>query len=518
MPLPAENSPWPPREHATNLVRLREYDAWYAGDPDRLTRVYSYRLTTAPENRPSQYRGGVVGRLARWWWGQPTPAGERRSKIHVPLPADIASISSDLLFAEPPTLTWSDTATAARWENLTEDLRWHAQLSAAGELGAAFGVVFLRVDWDTSVADHPVLSVVRADHVLPEYRWGMLRALTAWTTVHTDDSGSRVMRHLQQHEMHGGQAITLHGLYEGTQTSLGNAVPLDAHPATRGLAPVVETGLPMLPVVDVPNMAPSRLDPGSSLGRSDFEGPLLGLFDAIDEVYSSWMRDVRLAKARVLLPDAFLSPLGPGQGAMWDEDREVYAALNIPPTSDGSITLQQFAIRVREHRETVDDLVRRAVEAAGYAAATFGLTSSDGGGAMTATEVVARERRSFVTRQKKINYWSPALRRLAAVALHVDQLVFGRPVTPEMPRVEWPDGVSESPLVLAQTIREIATAEAASIRTRVELLHPDWDTARVDREVAAIRAEQGADIPDPVDTLRATGGVFGEDQEDDAVA
>ena len=41
------------------------------------------------------------------------------------------------------------------------------------------------------------------------------------------------------------------------------------------------------------------------MGRSDYDN-LRDLMDALDESYSSWMRDIRLAKARLIVPAQFL--------------------------------------------------------------------------------------------------------------------------------------------------------------------------------------------------------------------
>ena len=65
---------------------------------------------------------------------------------------------------------------------------------------------------------------------------------------------------------------------------------------------MISTGSPGLAVVYVPNQRPSswRNDPlGQHLGRSDLAG-VESLMDALDEAYSSWMRDIRLGKARLL--------------------------------------------------------------------------------------------------------------------------------------------------------------------------------------------------------------------------
>lgn len=85
------------------------------------------------------------------------------------------------------------------------------------------------------------------------------------------------------------------------------------------------------------------------------------------------MRDIRLARARLIVPDRYLRSEGPGQGASFDDDREVWHGLKIPLTEGNGITLAQFAIRVAEHQATADATVRQAVQTAGYDAAAFGL-------------------------------------------------------------------------------------------------------------------------------------------------
>lgn len=51
---------------------------------------------------------------------------------------------------------------------------------------------------------------------------------------------------------------------------------------------------------------------------------------------------------------------------------------------------------------------------------------------------------------------------------------------------------------LAQTALALRNAEAASTKTRVQMLHPDWDSQAVDDEVALILSESSAVEPVPV--------------------
>ncbi|MFF9197331.1 phage portal protein [Streptomyces sp. NPDC014779] len=504
MPLPSGNQQWPPAALDSVRDKLTVWDAWYCGDPNALAAVYGGQGGTDPGGTGffSSERGGwraAVGRtLQRWFWGQPTPSGEQRSKLHVPVASDIARTSADLLFSEPPTVKGPDDTTTKRLGELVDD-GLHGTLLEAAELAAALGGVYLRVVWDRETYPAPWLDAHPASNAVPEWQWGRLSAVTFWRVLEAD--GDRVIRHLERHE----PGFILHGLYEGSRDNLGTKVPLTDHAATAGIAraltsgDAIATGITQLTAVYVPNMRPNRLWRGNPaaahLGRPDIAGtePLL---DALDEVYSSWMRDIEIGKGRIIVPGAYLESNGPGEGASWDPDRRVYSPLNLLPRSGDGATIEavQFQIRVTEHRDTAQDLLEQILRSAGYSTQTFG---EQGDAAVTATEVVSRNRMSFTTRNRKIVYWRPALDTAVETLLAIDKVVFGTNVTVGPPTIEFGDSISEDPKTLAETAELLNRAEATSRDTLVRMLHPDWEDEQVEAEVDRILEETGRLVADP---------------------
>lgn len=495
MPLPAPNSPWPPPRWDHIYASYRTWDAWYSGDVDRLAAVYGAQGGYGPDlkgyNKPSQFSDGMVGRLSRWFWGTPQRQ-VRSSKLHIPAAADIAATSADLLLSEPPTLTVDDESTQQRLDELFDESTVAALVEGV-EVAAALGGVFLRVGWDRDAVDRPILSVVHPDAALPTFRWGQL----AEVTFHRElaRSEGKVWRHMEHHVPGGVQ----HALYVGEADSLGRPIPLTEHPETAPLAEAVsddaitiETGLDGLDVEYLPNITPNRewrADPiGSHLGRSDFAG-IEPILDALDEAYTSWMRDVRLAKGRLIVPQHYLETEGRGSGATMDLDREVFTPVNKPPDGSGSseITVSQFAIRHEEHSATCSELWEKAVRGAGYSAQTFGLTSEV---AMTATESNAREKKTHLTRGKKVRLCRMALSKIAETMLALDRTQFGSSVQPRRPDVQFAPITSEQPSERADTARILTEAEAVSTETKVRMVHPDWDDERVQAEVAGIMSER----------------------------
>lgn len=506
MPLPTSNIAWPPAQLGTVAPSMDRWSAWFSGDPSQLERVYrAERTTTRPSDRPSTYRGGVVGAVARTFWGAPRgDLTQAKSKLHIPLAGDICQASADLLFSEPPAVTVEDTTTQDRLAELVDD-GMLSTLAEAAELGAALGGVYLRVTWDMATQPGgPFFAAMDADGAWPEFRWGRLTAVTFWSVVRRD--GEKVWRHLERHEIAGGNGVILHGLYQGTRDQLGRTVPLNEATATQGLADIVtdgnviDTGSPGLAVVYVPNQRPQRRwrhDPlGRNLGRSDLDG-VESLMDALDETYTSWMRDIRLGKARVFIAQSMLEGMGPGQGAGWDMDQEVYAPVNsLTAVKDGGMPIQaeQFAIRYAEHSATAQELIQNILRTAGYSTQTFGMDSGIASDT-TATEITARQQRSYMTRDRKVRLWRPALADGIEKLLAIEKEFFSGKGTPSRPTVVFPDGVQESQLALAQTAQALATARAASTKTLVQMVHPDWDDEQINAEVTLIGNEEAAAAP-----------------------
>lgn len=503
MPLPGNNTTWPPKHLEPILHKLHEWAAWQAGDVDKLTELYTVGQIAAQGNavRPAQYAGGVYGKVARWFWGQPIPDGQQQSKVHVPLAARLASTSANLLYGEALTVTPDDTAAGDRLEYLLEQNAWDALLVELGETTAGLGGGYLRTTWDSNVADHAILTLVHADAAIPEFSYGRLAAVTFWWIL-ADDNGD-VWRHLERHD----KGRIEHGLYQGTRTSLGTRVPLTERPETAGIdvdaSSAVATGYADgLTAAYVPNRRKPtgrwRHHPiGHWLGRSDYDG-IEPMLDKVDEIHTSWMRDIRLGKARIMIPSNLLQSLGPGQGATFDLDREIFTQL--APIAGSAkdqqlpIVDQQFDIRVDPHLRSAQYHAGMAVLGAGYSLQTFGL---DDAGNMTATEVDARERETNLTRELKTRYATPGLRDALQALTAVDAAKFPGKGKPTTVQVEFPGMAAPSTGDLAAIAVQLRTAQAASTKTLVKLLHPDWDADTIDQEVSAIGTETGIAVPDP---------------------
>jgi hypothetical protein len=494
---------WPPKDIQVDYTRYHELSTWYAGDPMKLAELYGSSSGLDPldqKNSASALRSSIAESELRWFWGTPPPAGEKLTKLHLPIASDIATMSADLLFSEPPTVTADDEATQDRVDWLMDEGGVQSRLLGAAEVCSALGDVYLVVAWDTDLRDHPWLRVVHADAVAPEWRGDVLSAATIWTELESD--GPRVWRHLERYE----DGLILHGLYRGDIRSLGEKLDLAEHPATERFTDEIRTGVNGMLIEHVPNMLPNRLHRGSNLGRSDYSPGSMQFMDQLDATWSSLSREFDLCKARAVVTadSPAVTPRGPGQGVSVDLDRRIFVPIPMSPMERPSdpVKLIQPLIRVEEHLRGCAGFTDQIIRSCGYSAQSFGLGVSEV--AVTATEVQARTGMSFMTRGKKTLHWV-ALRKSMEKLLDVDRAVFHTATKPGRLKVEFGDSISESMSTTAQTLSMLAQAEAASIRQRVQILHPEWDETAVREEVDRIYSETGRSVPDPESVIGGVG-------------
>ena len=511
MPLPRPNTDWPPKPYDKLAEPMSTWSAWWAGDQDALTEIYATNQQTRTSTR------GLVNAVVKFFWGRPNQQGTTR--LHVPAAADLARASSDLLFSERPTFTFPPPPDDEDGNPVADEWREKAQerldaianndamgsmLNESGELASFLGGVFYRLWWDEDISDHVMVSCHPADTAIPEWRYDRLAAVTFWRKLDAPDkadASNAVIRHLERHE----KGKIYHGLYKGTDKKLGMPMPLDEHPDTEWAAKIVdkdgafETGIDRLTVAYVPNARPNRkwrTEPElANLGRSDFDG-IEPLFDALDEVYTSWMRDVRHGKSRLMVAEDALQNNGPGRGGTWDEEKSIYTP--VPSSGMGSmasgggnlVEQAQFNIRWQEHSQTSAEILNSILRAAGLSAAQYS-DSNLTVGVPTATEVDSRNALSERTRTKKAGYYRAALGELIAAALELDAELYDTGVTFEVdPVMEFPVRSLQSPKEKTEVLAQQKSTYLTSSYTAVSEMRPNWTAAEIKEELKRIKADR----------------------------
>lgn len=486
------SQPWteqgPPQCH--QLARLfHEYGTWYRGDPAGLNQLYGNSTFNV---RPSQRAGGLYGLLGRLFWGQPQVGTHGdMERIHIPAAANLSALNADLLYTELPRFTLDGpTAAVDRLQEILSDGGGYAALAEGAELSSAYGSAYLRVSVDVETADAPIIEALPPHCAIPEWRYGRLVAVTFWRVL--PDGRNGVVRHLERHE----PGMIQHQLRLGSPETLGSVLSLSEHPETQRLASLADdqgriaTGIPLLDVVHKPNVGPNRECPGEPIGRSDYQGAL-GVMQNLDEAWSRWMDELRLARHRLIVPREYTRGLGPGKGSTFDPDQRIFTAVEaLDPAAPLQIEATQFMIRTDDYERSCAATWRAIVRNAGYSADAFGEESS--GAQATATEVGQRGARTIATRSRKLSYETPACQRVGNVITAYDARYYpgrGSQVGTSCD-VSFPDGVTPDPVKDAQVVQMLDAAGKLSLETGVAMAHPDWDGDQVAEEVARIKGEQ----------------------------
>ncbi|MFC9874870.1 hypothetical protein [Nocardia salmonicida] len=507
MALPTATTAWPPRHLQPAFNSFATCQVWWHGDALELSSTHGEPARTG--------LGGIVDKVKRLFWGTKPDASSQIRQIHIPVAADIVQTAASLLLPDPVSFAAADDDELAndlarkRIDKILNSPQTHAGMLRAAETCSALGGTFGRIVWNKDVCDHAWIDWVDADQAVPEFVYGRLSAVTFWSVVDENEEKNEVVRHLERHEsgyteFHSDGTSTpvfariYHGLYQGTATTLGHPIGLAAHPDTAGIVLTgdgyVDTGVAALTAWYVPNAMPNPAFRGRStlrhFGRSDIGDPaVIGLMDQIDETYSSLARDVRLAKARLIVSDFLLEVGGPGKGSSFNTEQEVYERVGgVPNAGNPVLEAHQFDIRVDDHLRTGEGFLRAILRRVGFSPYSFGL--SDEGAAMTATEVDSKKDASTSTFKARSGIWKSVLATAARTLIEVDAAVFETGATLGQDLVvTWPPAARESMLSKGQTLQAIATALAASTEWKVRYLNPTYDDTQVAEEVARILKE-----------------------------
>ena len=425
---------------------------------------------------------------------------KRGSKVkqHVPVAADIAATSASLLFGEEPRFSIYDASdgdaedsSQPRLDAILAGNGFVQKINEAAETASAAGDVFLKCRYDQKALDMPSIQVVRGADGLAEYRLGQLQCIHFFTVLKTDIKTGNVWRVYECYKPGAIESM----IFLGQGSSLGEEQPQLLE--QLGMEPHVATPTQMMLAAHIANMKPSRLWLTDDKGRSDFEG-LRDLLDSLDEIYTSWLRDIRLAKSRLIVPAEFLRRKPEDMFAdgsykyEFDEDVETLVALDMGNNDqEQKITPSQFAIRSNEHSATYEMTLRTILSMAGYSPQTFGLDISGNAESGTARRIM--EKKSLSTNAKKQSYWKAPLENFLTAVMQLDKALYGNSAWQEdqSVQVEMRDPVVTGVSDIAGSVSLLRNAQAASTDTLVKMLHPDWQQAKVDEEVQKIIQENG---------------------------
>lgn len=527
MPLPKEGTQFPPADWTPAFDQFALNSLLWSGEIDAVSNGGAASRGDDPRshvNKPQNVWAKLIARFQFWSKAQPVD-GEQRTRIHGPLATNLATLSADVLMSSTP-----ETRLLSGGKSVKGPAQQRADLILNGddhfmkliegaELASGLSGVVLTANWDRDRSDKPWMDVTPCDAAIPEYVLGHLFAVNLWTTHEQRTVAGfheSVLYHVERHE----SGKITHALYQGTETHIGKLVPLDTIDATAGILGIrgitrnddetvtIQTGIQSLTAQYWRNLPTRRFrkdGPLARVGRADTEG-LESLLDQYDMVWSAWMRDIKLARARLIVPEAYTEMVGSNGRRTFDDEQEVTMALAYTEAGDDTIRAEQFDIRSEQHSMALLGLTKEILQGAGWSMSSY--NGEGGGGTKTATEVNDDTSTTERTYKKKALYYKKSGVAMNRALLELDAVHYrGKGIgDADLVDVVFEDMSNMDPEKEARIVSGWHAAESATVETRVRFLHPDWDDIQIAKERDQIFLEFGIGAEeDPAESGRPDG-------------
>lgn len=484
-----ENMAWPP----TNVLyqKMNEHSVWYSGDASLIANFYSMEINKAFISTPFSIN------KTNFWSRQIKNQGEIMN--HVPIAGDIAETSANLLFGESPIIKMSkeNKGNQEGLDKLLDKTSFFSKMAEIAECSAAIGGVYQKVAWDEELSEYPMLVIEQADKAIPYFKFGVLQSVIFWNIVKEEGEGNKKIYRLLEHYK---QGSIEYSLYIGSSDKLGRKIELNSIEETQDLEEFIDTK-DILLAAYFPNMLPNKLNRASSLGRSDYLG-VEGLMDSLDEIYSSWCREITLAMAKVYIPERYLKMVDGKK--VYNPDTLSYVTLEVDPIDAGSknfVQPQQFEIRADKFATSANNFLERIITSAGYSPQSFGLNIE--GRAESGTALNIRERKSFMTKSKKEKYFASPMEHIIKCLIYVyTYKLKGKDVDINNEfSISFSDSITYNLSEVAESVNKLNAAVAISIETKIRMLHPEWTEEEIIAEVKRVKEENMIGVADNPDNF-----------------
>lgn len=427
--------------------------------------------------------------------------GIREQEDVIPFPsAKIAARTlAAFLFGEDPTFTHEDDEVGDRLRDLSATTNLPAALLEGAYTQVVEGEVYLRPTWDVEVdEEHAIVTAIAGHRVIPRFRYGRLLDAAVVTTW-AEERGSAITgtgatyRRLVEIYVPGGIERRL---YVGSAERLGSLETLDSFDETADLEEEVDTGIDEPLLVHVP----LGRDTESPHGVSLFDG-LESLILGMHRLYSQEQHDAEMARRRVAVSEEFVKR-DAGGNPIVDRRTDLFV---LTEAAAGAVGAERKPIEAIEFsddlvmRERLAGRFREFLIACGIAPDT--LDANEAGGAISGTSRRLAQALTLQTVGAVGRYWQHALGRTLRLALEIERTHLGADLPDgeiAAPTVTLADGLIDDESELARILSDLDTAEAISLEGKVRRLHPEWDDAQVEEEVARIRDDGGAAPGPPV--------------------
>jgi len=485
-------------------ARTEEYRTWYTGVAHNLRNLYKMKYVDVDQ--------------LNYFWGR---APIKVRMCHTGLPGLISRKMATVLFGSSYKVTATvykdkssdiDEALSSKAQEIIDNLRVICDVDERFENAAQneswSGHIFLKLSHDVSLTPYPILEVatVREAEVLRER--GITKAIIFHYFYSRKNKEYRLDEWYTTNEK--GDACILYKLY-ALEGSREREVPVTTLPETENLEDFTYEGLKGMLAFDKPNLTPSHEFPDSPYGASDYEGGI-DSFDALDEVYSMIVQELRDNKTIRYIPDSMIPRDKNDPSTLLDDDFVTnYIKVKGDPDQDGKDKIETTFIKdkTEEHLAKYRTYLTTAINNAGLSPFALGITGLESINS-SAESQQERNKVTLETRSRKLKLWVPFMEDVFTQMLIMNSWIQKNTSAVQEAfdkidlnfnnlklNIEFNDYVQDSVEKKINTWGSAKGQNVASTYEAVRRIHPEWDEEQVNDEVNLIRFENGMSLDNP---------------------
>jgi len=520
--------------------RIYEYKVWNTGSAGLLCRFY---------RTGNAISGGYDYNKINYFWAK---APVSRRMIHCGIPGLISSRMADILFkngVEIKTVVYQNESGDSLTENKSESkkadefmkefvkkLNLHVNLQTAAVNESWGGHCFFRLSHDSAVSAFPILETFDLTNAEVLKDRGITKAIVFKTWYKHKNKTYRLDEIYSVTEYDDacityklfrfdGKTEVECELTEIPQTwemfyvnGEGNPNGINLDDEQR----FVYVGLKGMLAFEKPNKMPSQEFPSSGYGASDYEGAI-DEFDALDEITSANVREIRTNETKRYVPDIFI-PKDPvtGKPLPFDEFADCYVETRGSQEQDAKnkieiSTIDDKTLSLLEKWKSTLSIVCNKAKISPY---SLGITWLEAIGP-SAESQLERNKTTLDMRKGKIELWKPMLEEMLLRALQLNVWIRGnvegiKERQEDVPDIDFTAGntavqvdfgeyITEGVSQLITTWGSAKTQRIASTEECIRKIHPDWTEKQVQDEVNIIRYEDGVSLDNPDNLPDLTG-------------
>ncbi len=406
-----------------------------------------------------------------------------------------------------------------------------SRLIEGATIGSWCGHSFFKIGYDLEASNYPIVEVADLRNAEVIKRRGLTVGIAFKNYYQKGD------QHYVHKEIYTttdeDDAVIINELYLLNTTKGEVLVDLTTLDETKDLErEIIFNGLKGMLAFEIPNKLPNNAFPESNYGASDYVNAV-DAFDALDEVMSEIVMEVRNNKSKRLIPSTMVQYLRDEKGNIQIGDIDPFLTnyLLVDGDPDQNAKNEVVITEIKDKMESLQEkwkiAITTALNAVGLSPFAIGITGIE---SISASEKSQQERNkaTLETRNAKLEVIQPFLENLL-----FQLLAFNSWMQTNVPNLEQKD-LNETDIdysncrvsvmfgdYISETIKDkidtwsrAKETGGASTLTYVKKIREELSQSEIDEEVNLIRYEQGMALDNPLNLPELTGLILDDDEEE----